>query len=272
MNNIKTIKAKKYIQANLEKPEVYSFAQGLACLFTKRSPEKETPNEDTLALIPVDNSNGVLVVADGVGGSPTGQDASRIAIESITQSINKAIKDNVSLRDGILNGIEQANKRICDSSSGSAATLAVVEIHGKTIRSYHVGDVLILLTGQRGKLKHQNVPHSPVGYAVESGMLDETDAIHHEERNIVSNVIGTPEMRIEIGPTITLSQKDSLIVSSDGLPDNLYIDEIVEYIRKDPLKVAAKKLTTHCLKRMEHIEEGQPHHPDDLTYIIYRPR
>lgn len=272
MSDTKVIKSKSYIQSDLDQAELYSFAQGTIGIFTHRAPHKETPNEDALALIPVDNKTGVLVVADGVGGMPTGQDASRIAIESITTSINKAVRENIPLREGILNGIEQANKRICDSSSGSATTLAVIEIQGKTIRSYHVGDVLILLTGQRGRLKLQNVPHSPVGYAVESGMLDETEAVLHEERNIVSNVIGSPDMRIEIGPTTKVSPRDSLIISSDGLPDNLYIDEIVEHIRMNSLKTVCQKLTLHCHERMEHHEEDQPHHPDDLTYIIYRPR
>lgn len=268
----KVIKAKSYVQTDLDKTELYSFAQGTVCLYTHRAPHKESPNEDTLSLIPVDNKNGVLVVADGVGGMPTGQDASRIAIESITNSINKAVRNDVPLREGILNGIEHANKRICESASGSATTLAVIEIQGNIVRSYHVGDVLVLLTGQRGKLKLQNVPHSPVGYAVESGLLDEAEAVLHEERNIVSNVIGSQDMRIEIGPSIKLSQKDSLIIASDGLPDNLYINEIVETIRKGPLKTVASKLVSGSRERMEHHEENQPHHPDDLTFILYRPR
>jgi len=253
----------------MSKTELYTFALGTVALYTNRSPGKDTLNEDAIALIPINNRNGVLVVADGVGGMPTGHDASRIAIESLTNSLNNAIHEEISLREGILNGIENANKRLC--GSGSATTLAVLEIQGQTIRSYHVGDVLILMTGQRGKIKLQNVPHSPVGYAVESGMLDEIEAIHHEERNIVSNVIGSPDMRIEIGPTIKLALHDTLIIASDGLPDNLYISEIVENIRKGSLKSASDKLIKQSLHRMTQPENNQPHHPDDLSFIIYRP-
>jgi len=267
----KLIKAKSFIQTDMDKAELYSFALGTTSLFTTRSPDKQTPNEDTIALIPVSNRNGVLVVADGVGGMPTGQDASRIAIESITNAINKVIRDGLALREGILNGIDAANKRLCESGNGSATTLAAVEIQGQTIRSYHVGDTLILLTGQRGKLKLQNVPHSPVGYAVESGLLDEAEAIHHEERNIVSNVIGSPDMRIELGPSIKLAQNDTLIVSSDGLPDNLYIHEIVENIRKGSLKKVSGKLIKQAHNRMNHPEKNLPYHPDDLSFIVYRP-
>lgn len=265
------VKSKSFIQAEMAKAKLYSFALGTTSLFTTRSPVKDTLNEDAVALIPVNKRNGVLIIADGVGGMPTGQDASRIAIESLTNSINRVIRDEISLREGILNGIEAANKRLCDSSADSATTLAVLEIQGQMIRSYHVGDVLILVTGQRGKLKLQNVPQSPVGYAVESGMLDESEAIHHEERNVVSNVIGSPDMRIEIGPTIKLAQYDTLIIASDGLPDNLYITEIVENIRKGSLKTASSKLIELCHNRMTQPEKPPPHHPDDLSFIIYRP-
>jgi len=271
MGETKLENTRSFIQTDMELAKLYNFARGTTSLYTHRAPHKNTSNEDAIAIIPVSNHSGVMIVADGVGGMPTGQDASRIAIESIAGSIKKAINDDASLRDGILNGIEAANKRLCESASGSATTLAVLEIQNRTIRSYHVGDVLILLTGQRGKLKQQNVPHSPVGYAVESGMLDETEAVHHIERNIVSNVIGATDMRIEIGPTISLAQHDTLIISSDGLPDNLYINEIVEHIRKGPLKAVSGNLIKHCQKRMEHPDKNLPHHPDDISFILYRP-
>ena len=82
----------------------------------------------------------------------------------------------------------------------------------------------------RGRVKLQTISHSPVGYAVESGMLDDQEAMHHEERHVVSNIIGTPEMRIEIGPPIDLATYDTLLVATDGLADNLHIEEIIERI------------------------------------------
>ncbi len=32
--------------------------------------------------------------------------------------------------------------------------------------------------------------------------MKEEDAIHHEERHVISNVIGSDQMRIEIGPPL----------------------------------------------------------------------
>lgn len=250
--------------------EQYSFVNGKVVVFTARSPVKETVNEDVLALIPISAQVGVFVIADGLGGLPAGEVAARVAVESLRESLNGITEDDVSLREAILNGIEQANSNILAMGNGCATTLAVVELQAGIMRSYHVGDSLIMLVGQRGRLKFQSVAHSPVGYAVEAGMLDEAEAVHHEHRNVVSNIIGTPDMRIDIGPAIKLAPKDTLLLASDGLPDNLYVDEIVARIKAGPVKKAGEILVHDCRDRMQSSSQEFPSHPDDLSMILYR--
>jgi len=148
--------------------------------------------------------------------------------------------------------------------------MAIAEIQGRTVRPYHVGDSMILVVGQRGKTKLQTISHSPVGYAVEAGLLDETEAMHHDQRHLVSNLIGTPDMRIEVGSTIELGRYDTLLLASDGLFDNLHTEEIVERIRKGPLKRVMRTLVEDCRRRMQQPEEGQPSKPDDLTFVVFR--
>lgn len=259
-----------YSQADFEKPLATSFLNGKAVFFTTRAPGKTTANEDCLALLPFDANSGVLIVADGLGGLPAGSTASQLAIDSMIQVLHEASTDSIPLRDAILNGIERANEAILQQASGMATTLALIEIQGHTIRHYHVGDAMILLTGQRGKLKAYTVPHSPVGYAVEAGMLDEEEAVHHEERHIVSNVVGAADMSISVGTTLQLATRDTLLLASDGLFDNLYMEEIVEVIRKGPLASAAKKLVSLCQQRMTQPQQGVPSHADDLSFILYR--
>ena len=111
----------------------------------------------------------------------------------------RTIDNRAELRDAILNGFEDANGAVQALGIGAATTLAVVEVKENIVRPYHVGDSMILVVGQRGKIKLQSVPHSPVGYGVESGLLDEKEAMYHEERHLVSNVVGSPDMRIESG-------------------------------------------------------------------------
>ncbi|MDH5614438.1 MAG: protein phosphatase 2C domain-containing protein [Gammaproteobacteria bacterium] len=254
----------------MTEPDLFSIASGQATVFSASNPFKETPNEDCAALIPVNDNSCVLVVADGVGGMPAGKAASSLAVDAVRNAVKKAVTENLDLREVILNGIEKANLDVMAQSGGSATTLAVVEIQNNVIRPYHVGDSDILVVGQRGKIKLQTVPHSPVGYAVEAGIMDEKEAIHHEERHIVSNVLGFKDMRIEVGSPVALSTHDTVFIGTDGVADNLFIDEIIECIRKGDLPEVADKLLKKVQHRMNNNEGSRPCKPDDHTFIVYR--
>lgn len=253
---------------SLSAPECFSIASGRLCLFTRVSPGKESSNEDGLLIHEVDRDYTVFAVADGVGGHPGGAQASDIALNELSRALKDVEGDRV--RGAIMNGFEQANKTILSEASGSATTLIAIEIEKNRIRPYHVGDSMALMVGQRGKLKLQTVAHSPVGYALESGMLDAQEAMHHEERHIVSNLVGDPEMTIDVGSPRKLADKDTLVIGSDGLFDNLHIDEITEIVRKGPIEEACNKLVVKCHQRMIEGSEEKPSKPDDLTIIIYR--
>ncbi len=259
-----------FFSADLDQPCYHRFLTGGISLFTHSAPDKSTGNEDAVAVVPINAHAGVLIVADGVGGHVGGAEAARLTIEQISQTIKK-VDAGFSLRDAILDGIELANGEVLALKTGAAATLAVVEIDQGIARPYHVGDTLILITGQRGKVKFENIPHSPVGYAVEAGLIDKDDAVHHTARNLVSNVVGSNEMRIDIGPTIALSPRDTLLVASDSISDNFYGAEIVNSIRKGPLKKISVDLIYACRDRMTRNISGQPGHSDDTTFILYRP-
>lgn len=259
-----------FFEQELLEDASFELAGGVAALFSMRCPGKETPNEDAVAVIPTGPRSGVLAVADGLGGAPAGKQASFLALKRLARAVEQAARDEAELRAGILNGFESANEEILALAVGAATTLTVVEFDGNLVRHYHVGDSMVLLTGQRGKVKMQSIPHSPVGYAVESGLLDATDAMHHEDRHVISNVIGSVDMRIEVGSAIELASRDTLLLASDGLSDNLHVNEIVECIRKGPIDKAARELARHARERMEGQSDGEPSKPDDLTFAVFR--
>lgn len=258
---------------NMPSPEAYTVASGIIAVYSASCPGREDTNEDAAAIIPMPSqeSAAVLVVADGMGGARGGSQASRLAISTLVNTITQAGPDELDIRNAILDGIEGAGKAVADLGIGAATTIAVVEINGRTIRPYHVGDSMILVTGQRGRNKLRTVSHSPVAFAVEAGVLDESDAMHHEDRHVVSNAVGMPDMRIDLGPSVNLAHRDTLIIASDGLFDNLHMDEIVNLIRTGPIDRAAKKLVDIARSRMTNPTADQPSKPDDLTFIIYRP-
>jgi len=246
-------------------PHTLPFLQGRVALFSVQAPGKTTGNEDAAALISMDRQNGLIVVADGLGGHADGALASRMAIDALVDATRDVVAGG-GLREAVLRGIDAANQAIIALGNGAATTLAVTEISDAGMRTYHAGDSSILVTGQRGLLKQQTIQHSPIGHAVESGMLDEAGAMHAEERHIVSNVVGSPDMRVELGPLRRLATYDTVVMASDGLVDNLMVEEIIETVRKGPLESVARQLMANCLRAMQ---DGG--HPDDLTVVLYRP-
>ncbi len=63
--------------------------------------------EDSLAIIPVDNHTLVLVVADGMGGMPAGEQASQIIVQSLSNILNKK-PESQTVRNAIIEGIDIA--------------------------------------------------------------------------------------------------------------------------------------------------------------------
>ncbi len=259
-----------YFDQDMVAPQQLAVAGGAACVFSARCPTKETANEDAAAVVPVSASAAVLLVADGLGGGVAGEQAARLAIEALQQSIDESRGTDDLLRSAIITGFERANASVLAMGVGAATTLAAVEINAGVARPFYVGDSMILIVGGRGKIKLQTVPHSPVGYGVEAGLINEDEAMHHEHRHIVSNFIGTEEMHIAIGPRVKLARRDTVLVGSDGLFDNLYCDTIAEMVRKGNLLAATQQLATESQHRMQSGAGDQPSKPDDLTLVAYR--
>lgn len=258
------------IAANLSEVETAEVSCGEVALFTAKSPEREGPNEDCVGVFPVANDGVVLVVADGAGGMRGGADASALAVRSMERALSEAREKGWILRAAILNGIERANEAVVALGVGAASTLAVLEVQAGRARPYHVGDSPILWFGGRSKLKLETVSHSPVGFAVESGLLEASAAMHHEDRHLVSNLLGATDMRIEVGSSRPIAKRDTLVLASDGLADNLLVDEIAAIARQPNLQAGCDELAGVARRRMYSPEKGEPSKADDLTLLMFR--
>lgn len=263
-------KAREITATDMHEVELASFASGQIVFFTCPKPSTSpSVNEDSAGLFPVAPGAGVLAVADGAGGLAGAAKASALAIGSLGAAVSRATEPE-ELRSLIMDGFEHANEAVLKLGIGAATTLAAVEVRDAQIRTYHAGDSSILVTGQRGKLKHLTVSHSPVSYAVEAGVMEEAEALRHEDLNIVSNFIGSKDLHISVGPLLTLAARDTVVVASDGLFDNLHSEEVSNIVRKGPLDEVGANLLNACRRRMYEPQEGDPSKPDDLTFIVFR--
>jgi serine/threonine protein phosphatase PrpC len=246
-------------------------AAGTVSVRTLRCPDRSGPNEDAAVVIEVDGDSLVLAVADGVGGSPAGCEASTEIVETLSRGL-ASMAPETSLREAIIESVEQANTAILHSGTRSASTVVVAEISAGQLRCYHVGDSELFVVGQRGRRKHSLIPHSPTGFAVEAGLLDEAEAIWHDQRHIIFNVVGAPGMRVDISTAIDLAPLDTVLLCSDGVTDNLYVEEILNLIRVGPLAQVADRLMAAVSARMHSRVAAEPCKPDDVTIALYRRR
>ncbi len=267
-------KPKLYLTAQMDSVETVRCGGGTVVAFSRRSPEKDTPNEDAAAIFPLWPGAAVLVVADGVGGMKNGSKASATAIRAFKRTLAE-VRSEQDLRNTMLDAIERANTGVMRHCSGSATTIAAVEINNGYLRGYHVGDSTIMQVSARGQIKWLALAHAPVSYAIEAGVLTEEEGMLHPERNLVANVVGDREMFIEIGPRRKIGVQDTIILASDGLGDNLATDEVADQVRRNPLSDRVAELITEASARMMPPIHGGPQNvpgkADDLTALVYRP-
>lgn len=252
-------------------PRLYEFSAGEVCVFTTARPGKDL-NEDSFMISETGPSSLFLAVADGVGGHQKGDVASSEAISALCEKLGSPIIDSdEGLRPQILSSFESANQRVLAVGGGAATTLVACEINRDHLRTYNVGDSRLMHMGARGKIKYFTVAHSPVGYGMEAGLIQPDDALTHEDRHLVNNVVGTVGMSMDVSTPLAMAANDLVLLASDGLYDNLKEEEIVGAITRGSLLVRMNALVEKCRFRMTNEEPEQASNPDDLTIILFRP-
>jgi serine/threonine protein phosphatase PrpC len=267
-----TVAATFFLEESMKQSRGIELKHGIVQVYSAPAPGEARRNEDAALVIALDGPGVILAVADGAGGHRFGAEASQAALRALAQTLSDPAERERSSRERILDGFEAARREVRELGVGALTTLTVVQIEQRTVRSFHVGDSPMLLMGQRGRLKAQTIDHTPAGYGLEAGLIDEHEALHHEERHIVTNLVGIEDMRIDMGSELQLASRDTLVLASDGLTDNLKVGEIVELMRKGALAKQVDQLVRSCQQRMVDPEPGRASKPDDLTIIAYRSR
>lgn len=258
--------AQLLIEAALTAPAECSAGGFEVFVFSKPSPERTTPNEDTVGVFDCGGGTLVVAVADGLGGLPRGRAAAACALETLGRHLHPADFTPEHLRIAILDAFEDANRAILELG-GAGTTLVVATVQADQLRTFHVGDSAAMLVGQRGVRKWETISHSPVGYGVAAGLIDETQALDHEDRHYLSNHLGASEMHIELGSTVMFAPKDTLLLASDGVLDNLPPDRLFDMIRTGPLARVSKQI-------VEEVDDCMANggKTDDASFVLVRRR
>lgn len=238
--------------------------------FTRQDPHKQN-NEDNLMIFPLHDHGVILAVADGVGSARHAAKASNKLLSEIVESIRSCPNTSClrEVRNHILDGIEKINTKL-SSMSGYLTTVTVACLVEDKIQIFQIGDSGLVICGQRGKLKYKTMAHSPVGYALESGIISAEEALVHPENHIVDNVVGDQVFNVELSSVIHLASYDTILLATDGLLDNYLIEDMINFIRKGNLETIAKQLTNDILGQYNTLQNSAFLKADDTSFILCR--
>jgi PPM family protein phosphatase len=219
---------------------------------------KRQGNEDSFCLAP---DLGLYVVADGMGGHAAGEVASRLAVETIREWMEKYLKGDEAVIVGpaaasgspeasyLLSSIRLANRIIFDAAkgrqdyAGMGTTVVAALTRGDTIILAHVGDSRIYRI-RDGHIVQISRDHSFVQQQVDLGIISSEAAETSQFRHMITRALGlkeTVEVDLTEKPAVA---GDILLLCSDGLSDLLDDEEILTDVQEHAadLKLACQVL------------------------------
>jgi PPM family protein phosphatase len=180
-----------------------------------------------------------FIVADGMGGHAGGEEASRIAIESIRDFLQEHWTAELEPLELLEQAFIKANYEIVQRQRVSPeradmGTTAVAVIFPEASRPWcaHVGDSR-LYRCRNFKLSQITEDHTWVAQAVKAGVLTADQARIHPWRHVLAQCLGREELYgVDIRP-FDLEVGDRLLLCSDGLTEEVPDERIAELLNPE---------------------------------------
>lgn len=220
------------------------------------------PEDDTQFL----RKGRLAVVADGMGGYEGGQEASSMAVETVSSVYGdrNGLDPQQDLNEALLAAHERVRQHgfAHPRLRGMGTTCTAVALVGNALHYAHVGDSRLYLV-RDGKITQVTRDHSYVGRLVESGVISREEAERHPQRNILTAALGTSADLIMDSPghPEPLLPGDVLILCSDGLWGQMQDAEILQAVQE-----GAPEAAGHALIALARERGG----PDNITVQILR--
>lgn len=224
-------------------------------------------NEDALLVLP---SEGLVAIADGMGGHACGEQASRFVLESLEEFFlvpegedgvtwpMATMTDADAALSRLVSGIQYADHQLKAQKASSpqcrdmGTTIVAVLLDGARIHLAHVGDSRVYRL-RRGTLSCLTRDHSLANDPSMSGVpwLSEEEK-RRRVGHILTRCLGVGnERRVEVTRiTQALEPGDRFLLCSDGLSDLVEDDEITETLASEGhLLVACRALIEQANQR-----------------------
>lgn len=157
---------------------------------------KRQKNEDSFL---IDESLGLFVVADGMGGHKGGDMASSMAVASMKEVIalgREKKPDNFSPREALMTGYMQASQSIYHKShvdnpelQGMGTTLVTSLYYQNRLYIANVGDSRAYLL-RDGKMWQLTEDHSLLNEHIRAGLIRDADVEQFQAKNVITRSVG----------------------------------------------------------------------------------
>ena len=205
----------------------------------------------------------LMSVADGLGGHPGGDVASRIAVKTLCDElIRNHLEPDIKTR--LVQGVEVANRRVREyathniEAQGLATTLTTAFIRNGIAYIAHVGDTRAYLLRQ-GWLTQLTADQTLAQYLLDLGQLARAKAV---SQHILMQAVGTETSITPSFLRVDLQQNDSLLLCSDGLFNKLSDNEIIKVVNE----VGDVEKATQRLIEQANSRGGE----DNITMVLAR--
>jgi len=173
----------------------------------------------------------LAVIADGMGGHEGGQEASRMAVDTVREVYDHAFRDDP--QSALVESFAAAHARIQDFAEqhplfhGMGTTCTALVVRGHQLYFAHVGDSRLYLV-RSARILRLTRDHSYVGRLVESGIVRAQDAEKHPQRHILTAALGAGRDVAVDGAQqgVALQDGDNLLLCTDGLWSVVTEDEL----------------------------------------------
>lgn len=179
-----------------------------------------------------------FIVADGMGGHAGGQEASRIALETIKNYLLQAWNSEQSSASLLEMAFQNANEAILKdqkehperSDMGTTGVVLIFREQDHSPWCGHIGDSrLYRLRGAH--LQQVTEDHTWVAQAMNKGILSPDAARVHPWRHVLSQCLGRVDMGDITVQPVDVQPGDRLLLCSDGLTEELSDTAILNNFR-----------------------------------------
>jgi len=212
---------------------------------------KREKNEDSWNIVLDGSGNPIgFIIADGMGGYLAGEEASRIAVEEMSEMVMECVSGSYSsdeINEIVAKRINIINNRIMDYSLNnlgglrSGTTLSVGMVIGDIMHIIHVGDSRVYRI-RNGAISRLTEDHSLVAELIREGIISADEANHHPDRNRITRALGFEENFFPDIIKEVIQPGDIYFFCTDGLYEDLDDEDILRTVLEEPREKISQRL------------------------------